>query len=198
MLKIAQFLEKCNKKFLEFTRTVRRRTSVLCGRWGRSWYITLIFMVKHRNKIWGLQINFQIFYLLFCSYFAPLNKLEEHKYIAPSIGISCQSKAIQSQFCPNLAKFSACVQPLKKAGCFIFHYVKNKAQTAQRSGISCSLILLNCSFKWSVEWVHWSCLIYFFFGSDYVYLTIYGCPSVMHDTPGPARQFKIKLFPIIL
>ena len=39
----------------------------------------------------------------------------------------------------------------KKAGCFIFQYVKNKAQTGpeqpQASGISCSLILLNRSFK---------------------------------------------------
>ena len=42
----------------------------------------------------------------------------------------------------------------KKAGWFIFQYVQNKAETGpkqhQKSGISCSLILPNCSLKCSV------------------------------------------------
>ena len=45
-------------------------------------------------------------------------------------------------------------QPFKEAGCFIFQYVKNKAQIGseqpQASGVACSLILPNISFKWSV------------------------------------------------
>ena len=63
----------------------------------------------------------------------------------------------------------------KKAGCFIFQYVKNKAQTGpeqpQASGISCSLILLNRSFKWSVK--HMSD----FFSPDfrYMYMTQIVC-----------------------
>ena len=66
LLRIVQFVEKCNKKFLgcNHTRTVQGRTSALCGKNVEVWCLTFIKMSQaEKLNLWPTDQIFRVFTL---------------------------------------------------------------------------------------------------------------------------------------